>query len=402
MKFQIHTAPEKHDAFVLKSTQCDLLQSSNWAKVKDNWGSEIVSVLDNNNDDEIIASALVLIKKLPAGFSMLYIPRGPILDYGNPHLLAFFFDELRKWAKTQKALFIKFDPNLVYESSKFGEEAVLNEKTKEYLAAIQAIGAEHFGFNLVMGETIQPRVQANEKLPAEDIESIYPKHTLRRIKEAQKRDVKVARVGQEGLEEFARLIELTVARKGVALRNLEYFRKLMNLYGDDAYLHLATVNIASKKTELTEKLAQVEKDLAETPEHQKKRITRLNEQIYSFKTMLEELDGFEDSEGDTTIAGILSIKFGDTVEMLYAGMDEQFKKYYPQYLLYTLDFNDAIAVGAKWANMGGIEGTLDDGLSKFKSNFNPDVQRLIGEFTIKTSPLAGLGLWAYNKRKSSN
>ncbi|MDR2976521.1 MAG: aminoacyltransferase [Streptococcaceae bacterium] len=398
MKFQIHTDKDKHDDFVKNNFFGDLLQSSNWAKVKDNWGSEIVSVLD---DDNITASALVLIKKLPLGFTMLYIPRGPVLDYANPHLLAFFFEELRKWAKTQKALFIKFDPKIVYETSKFGEEAVINEQAKEYLKAIQAIGAQHFGFNLIMGETIQPRIQANEKLQ-NDIESIYPKHTRRLMKDALKRDVEVARVGEEGLEDFARLIELTVNRKGVALRNKDYFKKLMDLYGDDAYLHLATVDIPKKKAELTENLIQFEADLSETPENQKKRLTRLNDQISSTKKNLKEMEGLGEVTGNTVIAGILSIKFGDIMEMLYAGMDEKFKNFYPQYILYTLTFNEALAAGATWANMGGIEGSLDDGLSIFKSNFNPDVQRLIGEFTIKTSLLAPLGLWAYTKRKSSS
>ncbi|MDR0299421.1 MAG: aminoacyltransferase [Streptococcaceae bacterium] len=398
MKFQIGTAPEKHDEFVKSSSQADLLQSSNWAKVKDNWGSEVVSVIDDGNNETILASALVLIKRLPAGFTMLYIPRGPIMDYANTQVLSFFFKELKKWAKTKKSLFIKFDPNLIHASSKFADEAIVNKEVEKYLRDIESIGAKHFGFNLVMGETIQPRIQANEKLEA-DIEKIYPKHTRRLMKDATNRGVKVARYGTEALEEFARLVELTVNRKGVALRNLDYFQKLMSLYGEDAYLHMASVNVSEKKAELALNLAQIEKDIQETPEDQKKRFTRLNDQKKSIEKMQKELAEFE-TEGDVYIAGILSIKFGHTMEMLYAGMDEKFKKFYPQYILYTLTFNDALAAGSDWANMGGIQGSLDDGLSKFKSNFNPDVQRLIGEFTIKTSPLASLGLWFYNKRKN--
>ncbi|MBB5888592.1 peptidoglycan bridge formation glycyltransferase FemA/FemB family protein [Lactovum miscens] len=399
MKFQIGTNPVQHDEFVKKSSYCDLLQSSKWAQVKDNWGSEIISVLSDTN--EILASALVLIKSLPVGFSMLYMPRGPIMDYSDHKVLVFFFAELRKFAKTKKALFVKFDPMIVYETSKFNEQALKSEQGGDYLETIKSIGAQHFGFNLIMGKTIQPRIQANERLQA-NIESIYPKHTRRLMKDAINRGVKVVRVGEEGLEDFARVVNLTENRKGVALRNFDYFKKLMDLYGKDAYLHLATVNIADKKAELNENLKQLEKDIAETPEEQKKRFTRLNDQKKSTEKTLKELEEFGDTEGDKVIAGILSVKFGDTTEMLYAGMDDTFKKFYPQYVLYTLTFNEAYADGSVWANMGGVQGSLDDGLSKFKSNFNPDVQRLLGEFTLRTSPLAGLGLWAYNKRKSSN
>ena len=36
--------------------------------------------------------------------------------------------------------------------------------------------------------------------------------------------------------------------------------------------------------------------------------------------------------------------------------------------------------------MGGVEGSLDDGLTKFKDNFNPTINELIGEFDIPVYP----------------
>ena len=73
---------------------------------------------------------------------------------------------------------------------------------------------------------------------------------------------------------------------------------------------------------------------------------------------------------------------------------------YPQYLLYPIAFEDAFSSGASWANMGGVEGDLADGLSKFKSNFNPDIQELIGEFNIPVNGLLyKLSNFAYKLRK---
>ena len=37
--------------------------------------------------------------------------------------------------------------------------------------------------------------------------------------------------------------------------------------------------------------------------------------------------------------------------------------------------------------MGGVEGSLDDGLTKFKDNFNPTINEMIGEFDIPVYPL---------------
>ncbi|WP_462289643.1 peptidoglycan bridge formation glycyltransferase FemA/FemB family protein, partial [Holdemanella biformis] len=42
--------------------------------------------------------------------------------------------------------------------------------------------------------------------------------------------------------------------------------------------------------------------------------------------------------------------------------------------------------GCSWSNMGGVEGTLDDGLTKFKDNFNPTINEFIGEFDIPVYP----------------
>ena len=36
--------------------------------------------------------------------------------------------------------------------------------------------------------------------------------------------------------------------------------------------------------------------------------------------------------------------------------------------------------------MGGVEGSLDDGLTKFKDNFNPTINEMIGEFDIPVYP----------------
>ena len=40
-----------------------------------------------------------------------------------------------------------------------------------------------------------------------------------------------------------------------------------------------------------------------------------------------------------------------------------------------------------WSNMGGVEGSLDDGLTKFKDNFNPTINEFIGEFDIPVYPI---------------
>lgn len=208
------------------------------------------------------------------------------------------------------------------------------------------------------------------------------------MKDAQKRGVRVYRSDSKDLDVFANVVALTEDRKQISLRNKAYFKKLMTIYGDDAYLHLASVNIAEQLIIFKSELARVEKELSDTLDHQVKRIKKLTDQKASFNTYISEFENYAiNYPEEVVIAGVLSIGYGSSMEMLYAGMNDEFKKFYPQYLLYPKVFQDAYKNGIAWANMGGIEGSLDDGLTKFKANFNPTIEEFIGEFNIPVSLL---------------
>ncbi len=43
--YQTGLAAEKHDEFVKQHPQVNLLQSSKWAQIKDNWGNERIGFL---------------------------------------------------------------------------------------------------------------------------------------------------------------------------------------------------------------------------------------------------------------------------------------------------------------------------------------------------------------------
>ncbi len=382
--YKVGITAQAHDEFVKNSNQTNLLQSSNWAKIKDNWGSELIGFY---KDDQQVASALVLIKQLPLGLTMLYVPRGPIMDYSDQELVQFVITSLKKFGKTKRALFIKFDPFILLKQYHIGEEVEENTTALTQLQMLQNAGAVWTGRTMDIAESIQPRFQANVYTQS-DMNATFPKHTKRLMKDATTRGVVTSRGDISDVQAFADVVALTEDRKGVALRNQDYFKKMMDIYGDDAYLHLAKVNLPKRLAEYQEQLAQIESDLAQTEEHQKKRLTKLTQQKNSVTKYITEFEEFVTQYPDELIiAGILSIRFGDTMEMLYAGMNDAFKKFYPQYSLYPKVFEDAYSDGIQWANMGGVEGSLDDGLTKFKSNFNPMIEEYIGEFEI---PVNGL------------
>ena len=76
--------PREHDAFVKAHPLCDLLQSSAWAEVKSSWDHQIVGLRKRSR---LAASALILIRRLPLGLCMMYIPRGLHRRGDDPILL---------------------------------------------------------------------------------------------------------------------------------------------------------------------------------------------------------------------------------------------------------------------------------------------------------------------------
>lgn len=399
-QFSDYIQKEEHDSFVKDHPLCNLLQSSSWGSVKENWDNKIVGVYDNG---KLVASSLVLIKPLPLHFTMMYIPRGPILDYTNEQLVSFYFNSLNKWAKKYKCLFITFDPGIIIRDFTLDQQDVPYSESMQMIMDILAKnGAVHKGFTMNIKDTIQARFQANV-YAKEDFMKSLPRHTQRLMKDATKRDVKVIRVGRDRIQDFADVVALTEQRKHVNLRNQDYFYRLMDTYGEDCYLFLAEVDIQSTLKRLYKEKEVNDKELIEIQDKKApKKLRRLQDIEKSLAKDIHEFEQFsKEYPSKTVIAGVLSIRFGDTLEMLYAGMNSNFKKFMPQYYLYPSIMEYAFNEGCKFANMGGIEGDLQDGLTKFKSNFNPNINELIGEFDLPVNKLLyNLSQLAYKMRKA--
>ncbi|VGW21936.1 femAB family protein [Streptococcus pyogenes] len=366
------------------------------SKIKNQWENERIGIY---KEEKQVASLSLLIKLLPLGRSIIYIPRGPVMDYLDRDLVVFTMKTLKDYGKTKKALFIKYDPAILLKQYALGQE---EEEKPLALAAIknlQEAGVHWTGLTMEIADSIQPRFQANI-YTQENLEMQFPKHTRRLIKDAKQRGVETYRASQSELHKFSKIVSLTEKRKNISLRNEAYFQKLMTTYGDKAYLHLAKVNIPQKLDQYRQQLNLINQDITRTQAHQKKRLKKLEDQKASLERYITEFEGFTDQyPEEVVVAGILSISYGNVMEMLYAGMNDDFKKFYPQYLLYPKVFQDAYQDGIIWANMGGVEGSLDDGLTKFKANFAPTIEEFIGEFNLPVSPLYHIANTMYKIRK---
>ena len=395
--YKIGITAEEHDEFVKTSPQTNLLQSSDWAKIKDNWGNERLGVYQNH---KLVAVASILIQPLPLGFTMLYIPRGPIMDYQNSELVSFMLQSIKTYAKSKRAVFAKFDPSLFLRKGLIGQETSDQEATLAIIQSLKECGVEWVGRTEDMGETIQPRFQANiyKEYFTEDQLS---KSTKQAIRTARNKEVEVIFGGTELLDEFAALMKKTEARKGIHLRGRDYYEKLLTTYAGQSYITLSRINLAQRLASLKE---QLEKNQAEASRFNEKTKPGKIDNNRQEKERLEEEIQFLHQELKAgqeivSLSGTLTLEFGGTSENVYAGMDENFRRYQPAILTWYETAQHAFDRGATWQNMGGVENQLDGGLYHFKSKFNPMIEEFVGEFNLPTSMLYPLVNKAYQLRK---
>lgn len=93
-----------------------ILQSWEWGAFKSRHGWQVSHWLWEKAGQPQ-AAALVLTRRLgllPA--RVMYVPKGPVLDYGDLPLLAQVLEDLESLARQERALFVKIDPDVRTES----------------------------------------------------------------------------------------------------------------------------------------------------------------------------------------------------------------------------------------------------------------------------------------------
>lgn len=388
----------KHDEFVMGSPQGNLLQSYRWSKIKQNWSHALIGAFDESKQ---IAACLVLIKHLPLGFTMMYIPRGPIFDYDNSKLTHFFFSELKLWAKKRKCLFIKIDPPVLRGCYKELESPVFEEESLAVLDSLSNGGLRHLGFTKGMSATIQPRY--NMVCHVDEFgENYLSKKGKKNYKIAAKnKHLSTILTDKSGLDDFAEVMCCTAERQGVALRDREYYELLLDVYGKDAFLTLTYLDIKGELDDAQEARLKCIEELKNCPQSAPKKRFKLEENLTSYTRRVDEGRRFMEKYGEKRcIAGTLTVICGKSAELLYAGADNAFRRLMAPYRTWFFSMQTCFDRGCEYVNMGGISGFIDDGLQEFKHSFSPYVHEYLGEFDLPVSKLLYRpSRWLFDKRK---
>lgn len=385
---------DQFDKFASRHSLGSMFQDSRWAKVKsDNWQAKFVALKINN---KIVIASLILIRSLPFGFTMWYLPRGPLFDPKKTEDLAEFTTYLKQLARSHRAILIKSDPNLLVSSSSFekARQGVDKPRQSDYVGKLKQAGWRHLGYTQAMSDTIQPRYNAVFYIE-NDWEKKISKKTRKFINRGESMGIEVKEVGLDRIDDFATIIDLTAKAKQISLRDRDYFTKIKQAFGDDCLLAIANFDPQLYQQRAEANLKEIQAKIVSTSPESRTILTQLTSQEAGAKRTKAEADELaKQYKKIIPINASLSVLSHNQLEMLYSGLDRRFDRFYAPHIADKWRIAWAEKRGGKRANFGGIEGTLDDSLSKFKAVFGSNVDEFIGEFNLYTYPVLS---WIFDR-----
>jgi lipid II:glycine glycyltransferase (peptidoglycan interpeptide bridge formation enzyme) len=201
--------------FVQHHTLGSIHQLPEWGKFQATGGGRdkywMFAVKDEKG--HILASALVIRQILPLKKCWLYCPRGPLADYVHPRALGLLLEKIHELARSQNAVFFRFDPPLM------PEEKVDWKGLKTVTAH-----AHYQPENTLIIDLTQS--------PEELLKQMKPKGRYN-IKVAEKHGVKIRESdgNEKDVEDFYRLFSQTTARDRFSGHPRQYYQNMITFLG---------------------------------------------------------------------------------------------------------------------------------------------------------------------------
>lgn len=396
MNFIENIEKERYEEFVKNHPKSHFLQSYAWgefAKKEKNLTPHYVGL--ENDKHQLVAATLLLEKHLPLGYSYLYAPRGYVINFKDYELLKTFTEEIKKYAKKKKAIFVKIDPDIIYHEEDCNQEVII-EKDDQAYQSLKKLGYRHLGFTKNF-ETMQPRYtfRIDFTKPWEEVEKNFSKTTKQRIKKAEDLLVDVKIGTDKDINTFYQLMILTETRKDFVTHNEKYYQSLYKIWNQDneCNLFLGSVDldkIIKKQTELkqeiTEELTKFDHENLSKSEKSKK--NELEKRKDKLETDIQKYQQAQKEYGtNITLSAHFIIEYGDKAWVLYAGNHNILTDTYTNYKTYEQHIKYYYDKKIKTYDQFGTIGDLRKenpllGLHEFKKKFGGNYVEFTGEFDL--------------------
>ena len=386
MNFIENVEKNKYEKFVEShKTKSHFLQSYEWgefSRENKNVTPYYVGLTDDKN--KLVATALLLQRKMPMGYSYFYCHRGFVCDFDNKEIIKELTENIKQFAKKKKALFLKIDPDVKLQQLDIDGNEIEGKNNFELVNYLKNLGYKHLGYNKAF-EHNQPRYTFRLDLTQgiESIKNNFHSTTKKVINKGNLYELEVFKNDEKYIDDFYKTMKDTADRENISIYSKEYY---LNFYKDlhkNNHSDIYIVYLNKKKTLklLTNNLEELQKNHDSLTSDNKKK--ELQNQIDKLVKLIDEIK--EVKEDRIPLSSIITAKFGDKVWTIHGGNHSSLRSLNSNYLIYYEIIKDAVEEGYKTIDFFGtsFNPTQDDpeyGIWLFKKRLGGEYTEFIGEF----------------------
>jgi lipid II:glycine glycyltransferase (peptidoglycan interpeptide bridge formation enzyme) len=233
MKFINNVTKEQYNELYQQFPTANFMQMYEWGQVIGHTRKQIPMYVGMEDETgTLIAGALLLKKKTPLHMCYFYSPRGFLIDFHNPKLVQEFTIYLKQFLKEQNGIYIKVDPEIIYQQIDENGNVIQNEDNNyDIYQMLVSLGYHHKGFN-VLFEYNQPRFTFRRYFSKYNDVKAIDKSLSKTFMNTVKRSYKYEQVVSEGFdpELFYDLANQTADKDGFSAFTKAFYKEFWEVF----------------------------------------------------------------------------------------------------------------------------------------------------------------------------
>jgi len=312
------------------------------------------------------AACLILKKTIPMGgmsarLSILYAPKGPLLDWTNEMLRNRVLSDLQAFAREQGAIFLKMDPDVVLGTGvPASEEDAADQHGQAIMSDLKRSGWRFSSDQIQFKNTVLIDLDLSE----EELLARMKQKTRYNIRLAEKKGVNL-RVGESrDLRMLYKMYAETSVRDGFVIRDEGYYKTVWELFMAGAGSPIANhqSSIANRQSPIVNRKSS----------------------IPSAEPLIAEVDG-------EPVAAIFVFYFAGRAYYVYGMSRDVHREKMPTHLLQWEATKRARAKGCTVYDLWGAPDVFDEsdsmwGVYRFKEGLGGKVVRTLGAWDFAPNP----------------
>jgi lipid II:glycine glycyltransferase (peptidoglycan interpeptide bridge formation enzyme) len=342
------TEAKAWDEILLGLPNPHILQSWSWGAFKSRHGWDVTRLMYSMGGKPV-AAASILQRKLPkVPLSILYVPKGPVLEWQNARLAERIIEKLEIQARKRRALFVKVDPDLYYAKD-LPALASRPARAGDLEGLLKGRGWRFSEDQIQFRNTVLLDLKPSE----EELMAGMKQKTRYNVRLARRRGVTIRQITSAdavedrrlALELFFELYEETASRDGFLIRAAGYYYDAWETFLEEGLAHL----------------------------------------------LLAEVEG-------ETVAGLILFTFGAAAWYMYGASSNRHRKHMPNQLLQWEAMRCAKDAGCALYDLWGAPDELVEtdpmwGVVRFKLGLGGELARGLGAWDY---PTGRVRYWLYS------